>query len=744
MLVAPAQDYTELYDDTMVNSIFITMDPDSLNEMYDNLENVHEYAVQFVYQSPSITDTLNEVGFRLHGNTSLFSAKKSFKVSFNTYNKGRTFEGVQKLNLIGEHNDPTMSREKIYFDIYNQFGLPPRRVSFVRVYINGDYYGLYSNIEEYDEIFLKEHFGESAGNLYKCYWGSTLEYNGTNPSAYDTYELQTNKEENDISDLINFTDILNNTPIDDLPCALEKIFDVDDFLKIYAIDIATGHWDNYGANENNYFLYHDSYTGRFHFLSYDCDNTVGVDWLGIDWSDRDIYDWNFDNRPLVQRIMQIPEYRDRFSYYMDSLINTVLLPENIDPHIDSIRELIAPAAAEDEYRTYDYGYSYDDFYNGFTQNGIDGHCPYGIENFIQLRYDNTESQIELNQIGPVIGEYDHVNLLPQPGESVQFTVHVSDDIAVNSVTFFYSDDAVSFASVNMFDDGAHNDALSGDGIYGATVTTMPTDHELFYYFEATDNSGNNARYPLCDQLRVPVGFTPPSLVINEFMAINDATIADDAGEFDDYIELYNNGNTPVYLGDKYLSDVLSNPYKWKMPDKTLGPDTYMIIWADDEESEGTDHCNFKLDGDHDNIGIFSGSENYFAPIDTITFDAQTADVSTGRLPNGTGNFTVLPYPSPGANNEADSSVIPTESNPFIILGNPSDGISIFELVISRIEDIRLDVYSLDGKLLAPIENHILGPGTYKYVIDTRLVANGMYIVRLERSGSVLLYKFAVI
>ncbi|MBK7443038.1 MAG: hypothetical protein IPI65_16440 [Bacteroidetes bacterium] len=68
--------YSILFDDTLVNSIYITMDPDSLNEMYENLENEHEYAVQFVYDSPLVQDTLQNVGFRLRGNTSLSSAKK--------------------------------------------------------------------------------------------------------------------------------------------------------------------------------------------------------------------------------------------------------------------------------------------------------------------------------------------------------------------------------------------------------------------------------------------------------------------------------------------------------------------------------------------------------------------------------------------------------------------------------------------------------------------------------------------
>ena len=143
MLYLHAQEvpYSILFDDTIINSIYINMDPDSLSQMYSDLENVHEYSVEFVYDAGTQKDTLENVGFRLRGNTSLESAKKSFKVAFDTYNGGRVYEGAAKLNLIGNHNDPTMSREKIYFDIYNAFGLPVRRVSFVKVFINNNYYG---------------------------------------------------------------------------------------------------------------------------------------------------------------------------------------------------------------------------------------------------------------------------------------------------------------------------------------------------------------------------------------------------------------------------------------------------------------------------------------------------------------------------------------------------------------------------------------------------------------------------
>ncbi|MFI5173064.1 MAG: CotH kinase family protein, partial [Chitinophagales bacterium] len=516
--------YSILFDDNQLNSISVNIDPDSLDQLFDDLENEYEYQAQFVYSHTGGIDTLENIGFRLRGNTSLTSAKKSYKISFNTYNSGRKYMGAEKLNLIGNHNDPTMSREKIYFDVYNSWGLPVRRVAFVKFFINGEYYGLYTLTEEYDEIFLKDRFGESTGNLYKCLYGSNLDYNGPGAAAYDSYELQNNEQQNDYSDLIELCDVLNNTPIADLPCALEKIFNVDHFLKIYALDISTGHWDNYGANQNNFFLYHNQFTGQFEFMSYDCDNTLGIDWLGIDWADRDIYDWNFNDRPMVERLLDIDEYKNRLSYYINELSSTLLDPAVMDPHIDSISDFIADAAFDDIYRTYDYGYTYADFLNGFNTDDIDGHTPYGIKNFIELRVENNFDQVDLNPFSPVLIENKHVPDLPETGDDVIITTKAFDDNSISVVKLFYGENGFDYTEVNMFDDGIHNDSLGGDGIYGVTVPTTTSIAFLFHYFEATDDDGNISRYPLCDNFSFHVGYIDPEIVINEFMAVNDTTI----------------------------------------------------------------------------------------------------------------------------------------------------------------------------------------------------------------------------
>ncbi len=157
-----------LYDNSRVSSVYIEISTDSLNWIMANVLSDHYCQAMFIYDYGTGRDTVQNVGFRLRGNTSRVSQKKSFKISFNAYVSGRRYQDVKKVNLNGQHNDPTMIREKLFYDTWNKAGMVERRTSFVRLYINNAYYGLYTNLEEYDKDWLIRVYGEKSGNLYKC------------------------------------------------------------------------------------------------------------------------------------------------------------------------------------------------------------------------------------------------------------------------------------------------------------------------------------------------------------------------------------------------------------------------------------------------------------------------------------------------------------------------------------------------------------------------------------------------
>lgn len=143
--------------------------------------------------------------------------------------------------------------------------------------------------------------------------------------------------------------------------------------------------------------------------------------------------------------------------------------------------------------------------------------------------------------------------------------------------------------------------------------------------------------------------TTDTLVINEFMASNSSCIQDPQGQYDDWLEIYNYGTSAVNIGGMYLTDNLSVPTKWRIPDgkpaeTTIPPQGYLLIWADNDTTDAGLHANFELDAGGEEIVLFDTDGSTL--IDSVTFDEQTGDISCGRNPDASNNWQFFGFPSP--------------------------------------------------------------------------------------------------
>jgi spore coat protein CotH len=114
-----------------------------------------------------------DVAVRPKGNSSLQAVAKSgsprlsLKVDFNFFDAARTFHGLKKVNFNNGFSDPTLIREYLAYELYEQMGVPTPRASFVDLWVNDTHLGVYTMVEQIDKTFLGEHFSEDDGNLYK-------------------------------------------------------------------------------------------------------------------------------------------------------------------------------------------------------------------------------------------------------------------------------------------------------------------------------------------------------------------------------------------------------------------------------------------------------------------------------------------------------------------------------------------------------------------------------------------------
>lgn len=726
-----------VFRDDVVPRIDILIPQDSLDIMLapGNEESNYHWHATFIFSDGEILDTLENVGFRLRGNTSRGAAKKSFKISFNTYEPGRKYYGLEKMNINGEHNDPSIVRSKVCWDMLRNMGVPAPRANHVEFYVNDFYAGLFANIEHIDEEFVQLRFGNNDGNLFKCLWPADLNYKGDNPDLYKeemfgrrTYALKTNTDIDDYSDLADFIDILNNTPIDDLPCELEEIFNVNTYLKAIAFDILSGNWDGPIFNKNNFYLYHNEATGKFEYIPYDLDNTIGIDWFGEDWTARNIYEWDSSEwRPIYERLMEVPEYRDRFSFYMDMFLEEVYHEDILFPYLDNLKTMLLPYVENDPLYPLDYGFSLQDFEESFESGLPFFHTPFGLKEFISARRTSALDQLESYSIAPVVTEVE--NNYPNELVDISITADVEDDENILIVETCYTVDGGSTICVEMYDDGIHDDGDAGDGKYGGTIAALGAPGVVEYHVKATDNDAKVSQSPVCGAIPIYIGSSGVPLVINEFMASNSTTIADEFDEFDDWVEIFSMSDVPIYLGNYFLSDDEAIPNKWQMPDVWIQPEEYLIFWTDRDDEQGDFHTNFKLSAGGEFIGIFESEANNYAQIDGYEFSEQTTDIAFGRLPNGTGNFQKV-NATPGSHNEPFTSAdekygldISIDISP-----NPFSDILHISLESEFLENIEIEIFDAFGKQF--YKNIIAGNEADKF-IDTSVFPQGVYFLKIK-------------
>lgn len=337
---------------------------------------------------------IDSIGVSLKGNSSFSypGTKKPIKLSLNEYVSGKKFDGMKTINLNNNFLDPTYMREKLLLDFLNKKGLPAPRCTYAKVSYNGQYVGLYKMIEQLDKTFLKTHFGNNGGNLFKGDPAGTLNWIDNNPTSYyPYYELHSNTTANNWSDFVNFIDNINNTPPATFYDTLETNLNTLPMIKQWAARNLFVDLDAYFHAPHNYYLYHNTATNKFEWNTWDVSVAFGFYPM-----------WKADStekvsvlmayNPLVSRMLVDSTYKTTYlnmiCEYLDYFSNTVL-----DPQIDSIANAIRPYIyAEPDSNQMFSEYGFENGMNAFRVITPMGDIP-GLKVFITNRRNNVINQL---------------------------------------------------------------------------------------------------------------------------------------------------------------------------------------------------------------------------------------------------------------------------------------------------------------------------------------------------------------
>lgn len=198
--------------------------------------------------------------------------KRSLNLSMDFIERRQRLYGYKTLNLLNCAGDSSMLSTALCSHVASQY-MPVLKTNFVRVVINGESWGIYANVQQFNKDFVKEHYGSKKGERWKVPGSPRgdggLAYDGENLDEHKRrYEIKSGDDEQAWRDLIALCRVLNETPTDKLEEALKPVLDVDEALWFLALDVALVNSDGYWTRASDYNIYQDK-KGRFHILSHD-------------------------------------------------------------------------------------------------------------------------------------------------------------------------------------------------------------------------------------------------------------------------------------------------------------------------------------------------------------------------------------------------------------------------------------------------------------------------------------------
>ncbi len=217
-----------------------------------------------------------DVGVRAKGGTTFraLPAKSSLKVKFNKWVKGHKLYGLEELTLNNNVVDRNFLRQRITYYVFNAMGLPASRANTAELAINGENYGLYSNVETPDENFMARALGPNATTLYEAHAPGTWL-----PGSDGRWEIDipaAGAPAGTKPDLNLLFQAVASASDEDLLADLDSHLHTKQWLRFCATEALVGHTDGYGFSfwgSHNYYLAGDR-DGKFKILPWSTDQAL--------------------------------------------------------------------------------------------------------------------------------------------------------------------------------------------------------------------------------------------------------------------------------------------------------------------------------------------------------------------------------------------------------------------------------------------------------------------------------------
>jgi len=297
---------------------------------------------------------------------SLSPDRPSLKIKLDKYDKEKRFAGLQTLTLNNNRQDPSRLNQVIGYALFRKAGLLASRCNLAFVTLNGQPLGIYSNVESVDALFFKHRYPQDEGSLWE---GTVADFSRDGIPRFE-WKFGPQGAAEPLSEVLAALE----RPDEEVLSALEKILDVDAFMRFWAMEVLVGHWDGYASNRNNYFIYYHAAARRLKFIPW------GIDQLAEEnnmfWGDPSFVPPKSVKAAtsLTRRLYNLSAGRERYFAAMRALLKETWNEGELKEQFQSLHTLLR-----------DYPSKPSDF---------DGQRHASLEEFVKTRRVNIEKEIK--------------------------------------------------------------------------------------------------------------------------------------------------------------------------------------------------------------------------------------------------------------------------------------------------------------------------------------------------------------
>lgn len=318
----------KVFDATKVTEINIEIDAADFNWLIENADKEEYRGCDVTINDASFSN----VGIRPKGNSSLRTVMQdettdrySFKLEFDTYVEGQDCFGLNKISLNNILSDNTYMKEYLAYNLFETMGVVTPEYAYANITVNGEPWGLYLAVECLEEDFVERNYGSTPGNLYRPEGtGANLVWKGEAASNYSGIRdgAAYNVTDRDFKKVITMIENLN------AGTDLEKYLDVDAVLRYFAVNTFLVNLDSYtGMMNHNYYLYEED--GVCTILPWDLNLAfagfgIGNAEEGINHPIDTPVQGNISDRPLIGKLLEVPEYKELYHAYLQELVETYI------------------------------------------------------------------------------------------------------------------------------------------------------------------------------------------------------------------------------------------------------------------------------------------------------------------------------------------------------------------------------------------------------------------------------------